>query len=74
MESLSGVLRKGLKKIKPKNCHGRRSYFTDLYDADGDSVFGCCSVLSFVENCGKRYKDRRSVSVKGWQTVCTCEE
>ena len=30
--------------------------------------------LSFVENCGKRYKDRRSVSVKGWQTVCTCEE
>ena len=34
----------------------------------------CLSVLSFVKNRGRGYKGRRSVPVKGWQTVYTCTE
>lgn len=41
-----------------------RSCFPDLYNADRGSIFGCLSVLSFIKDCGRRYKGRRGVSVK----------
>ena len=43
-------------------------------------VFLICIMLTVAlysdafKDCGRRYKGRRGVSVKEWQTVCTCKE